>query len=166
MNNQIIEIPSHQYYAFRAECEGDVHLFLSAIAWDLLESEISSESFADNSGFKKSHPDRDVKITTSGNLSLEQLRWVADQIEDCRVIADSISPAASYTGERLYGEYVSSTPTLHLAKISTGLKKHREYLSYQQVRAKKALRNTDNRLIPISVSDGTRPVHSTFSLVH
>jgi len=165
MKNQTIEIPSHQYYAFRAECEGDVHLFLSAIAWDILESDISSETIPDSFGFGKPFPDREVKITTSGNLSLEQLRWVADQIEDCHVIADSISPAASYTGERLYGEYVSSAPALHLAKITKGLKKHRQYLAYQQGRAKKALKNIGAQLVPLSVSVGTRPVHSTFSVV-
>lgn len=152
MKNKIIESLSHQYYAFRAECEADVHLFLSAIAWDILESDISFETVTDSMGFKKSHPDRDVTITTSGNLSLEQLRWVADQIEDCHVIADSISPAASYTGERLYGEYASSCPTLHIAKITKGLKSYRENLAYQQRRAKNASRDTASERSFVSTS--------------
>lgn len=142
MKNKIIESLSHQYYAFRAECEADVHLFLRAIAWDILESDISSVPVIDGIGLGNPLSYRDVKITTSGSFSLEQLRWVADQIDDCHVIAESISPAASYTGERLSGAYASSCPTLHIAKITHGLTNYSAFLAYQQRRAKNALRDT------------------------
>ena len=75
---------------FRAECESDVNLFISAIRWDILEVDISAEKLTGANGYSYTYPDRDVKLVTAGNLSLDELRWVADLISDCHVIADTI----------------------------------------------------------------------------
>jgi hypothetical protein len=124
--------------SFRAECESDVHLFISAIRWDILEVDISAEKLKGADGYSYTYPDRDVKLVTSGNLNLEELRWVAAQIQDCHVIADTIELAEHYTGVRLYGEYAASAPIPHFHKIANGLQDYGDYLSCQLHIAKKA----------------------------
>lgn len=126
---------------FRAECESDVNLFISAIRWDILEVDISAEKLTDDDGYSHTDPDRDVKLVTAGNLSLDELRWVADQISDCHVIADTIELAERYTGERLYGKYIARAPRPHFDKIAMGLKDYSKYLKYQRQIAKQAEKN-------------------------
>ena len=124
--------PYYIAYKFRAECEADAHIFLSAIRWDLLEVEITHAGFANHQGFNIAYPDCDVNIKLTGNLSLDNLRWVADQIDDCHVIADTIKRAVDYDGVRLYGEYETARPSLEdLSKISEGLNAHIDYLEAQ-----------------------------------
>lgn len=128
---QCSQQPSYIAFRFRAECESDVHLFLSAIGWEVLEVDISAEPNINEQGFNRPFPDRDVSMKLAGNLTLENLRWVAEQLTDCHVIADTIQLSEKYDGERLYGEYSAAEPVQHLSKIASRLLDYQEYLQAQ-----------------------------------
>lgn len=89
-------------YTFRAEFEKDVNLFLAAIRKWLWEVDIRKQFLTDDDGTTFPIPDRDVVMKLKGNLNLTNLRWIADQIEDCHVIAETIEASKKYTGDRTY----------------------------------------------------------------
>lgn len=128
---------------FRAEFECDVHLFLAAISWDILEVVYFPEWITDGQGFRKTMPDLDVSMKLAGGLSIENLRWIADQISDCHVIADTIEPADKYDGKRKYDDFLSVVPVEHLAEIQAGLKGYNEYLDAQKTRCSNTIDTLD-----------------------
>lgn len=135
MNPSTPETQSAVDVRFRAEVECDVHLFLSAIRWDLLEVEITPEWFKDPQGFRQTYPDREVAMKLAGGLTIENLRWIADLLVDCHVIADTVETADAYDGVRKYGRYRTEEPTQHLAAIQSGLLEYNGYLDAQKWRA-------------------------------
>ena len=38
----------------------------------------------------------------AGGPTLEQMKWLIDQVPDCHVICESLAPAGEYTGERVW----------------------------------------------------------------
>jgi len=142
--NQLKAVPLTTFnFRFRAEFECDVHLFLAAISWDILEVVYFPEWITDSQGFKKTMPDLDVSMKLAGGLSIENLRWIADQISDCHVIADTIEPADSYDGKRKYNEFLTVVPVEHLAEIQAGLKGYNDFLDAQKQRGSNAINSLD-----------------------
>lgn len=144
MNTSNIETQAVIDVRFRAEFESDVHLFLSAIRWDLLEVEIIPEWYTDAKGFRQTYPDREVAMKLAGGLTIENLRWIADLLVDCHVIADTAETADSYDGVRKYGRYNTEVPTQHLAEIQSGLLMYNEYLEAQKWRIGKVLESLED----------------------
>lgn len=76
------------YYKFRAECRADVLLFINK----LIELDRLAEIVSFNDGEK-------VVIGVRGYV-LKSLIRVANELEDCHVIAQTINLEKDYTGER------------------------------------------------------------------
>ena len=81
-------------YMFRAECPGDADIVRSLLVRSLLSWHQDTCS---------GWPDTDVTFTVkAGGPTLEQMKWLIDQVPDCHVICESLAPAGEYTGERVW----------------------------------------------------------------
>ena len=81
-------------YKYRAEVEPDIHHFHLAIF-----------DYPDPSDHPRcwiSEQNSDLEVTFVCTLALEELIKIAEGIQDCHVIAETIQPAELYTGKRVY----------------------------------------------------------------
>lgn len=84
--------------------------------------------------------DADAKMTLKPNtLTLEEIRWLFDQVGDCHVAVQTVALDADYTGERTYleaDEMGAQAPNLRtLKKCLAGVEEWREGLSANADRA-------------------------------
>jgi hypothetical protein len=85
-------------------------------------------------GFRHTDLDREVAMKLAGRLTVENLRWIADLLVECHVIADTVETADAYDGVRKYGGYRTEEPTQHLAAIQSGLLEYNYHLDAQKLR--------------------------------
>jgi len=129
-------------YRFRAECEPDVMLFLYAIrGWALRYFAIEDDIYTGDDGRIYQNSDREVTMDVMCNLSLANLRWIANQITDCHVIAETLQSAESYTGDRTYGKRQASKAPCgkYRRRIIEGILEYKEFLENNIERALSAI---------------------------
>lgn len=82
-------------YKFRAEGVRDVYEFIRA-------SKIVPENFKITPQSIEGGVIPDVEVSFKSDMSLEDLRNIAEDIEDCHVIVQSLNAKKLYTGERYF----------------------------------------------------------------
>ena len=84
-------------------------------------------------------PDYDVEFTAKSRVGLQQLRWIANSIPDCHVIAESLALASEYDGKRtLVGTLRRPSATVR-TEVAEGLEDYLEYLEIERGRAEASL---------------------------
>lgn len=87
-------------YALRVEWESDCFAIRAVLApWLVIWRE--DQAYLNGPKGRCWLPDRDVVFSLRDGPSLEEVRWLIEAIADCHVASQSLSEAASYTGERL-----------------------------------------------------------------
>lgn len=72
-------------------------------------------------------------------LGLQDLRWIADSIPDCHVIAESLAPASKYDGERRTLTKLRAPEPQVRARVADGLRDCMENFANNQKRAASAI---------------------------
>lgn len=114
-------------YTFRAECEWDALLFRAATRKWTQSVNMKELKLTDDDGTQWSIPDREVVMEIEESIGLANLRWIAEQITDCHVIAESLQTSDKYTGEREYGQESAIPSSEHRRSITQG------FLDYKDV---------------------------------
>lgn len=132
-------------YKFRAECEHDARLFLAALKNYLLGRQLIplyDEVMMGGQTVHRRVPDTEAIFTVGPELSIGVLRWLASQLDDSHVIADTLQVETEYDGERLFGELepLCQQPTRHqLLEFQDALLRYGEELEDAQDRVKDCL---------------------------
>ena len=104
-------LPGDSVYKFRAECVDDALLFIRTAYPHISHWGMVAE--------KQLMFEPEVMIVVKGNMwTLPQLTWLANQITDCHVIADTIQHAQEYTGIRNYSPVMTQPSQEQLAVVT------------------------------------------------
>lgn len=136
-----------QRYKCRAECLPDVLLFLAATRWAMQSFDFEPWLYPVNGKLVK-WPDYTVCFTARRVLGLQALRWIANRIPDCHVIAESLATADKYDEERVPLKNMRSPPADVLAKVADGLREYREHLESEGDRVESAIEAMATSLRP------------------
>lgn len=116
-------------YAMRVECQSDAFVIRAALADWVYEWK---EKWCTSPDGCAEPPDMQVEFGLAWNPpSYEELQWLISVLEDCHVAAESLRPAAAYTGGRLYEELeqmMARPPQQTICQAREGLERTREWL--------------------------------------
>lgn len=135
-------------YGLRTECRFDCLLIIAMLRTWLLSWKESSgyqhdDSYVDVNGVIWSSQnwalDADVQfIVSSDGPSLNEIRWLLNELVDCHVAAESVDFLERYTGERMRHEEFEKTAVLPNKKmILMAIKKLEDYRNLSRISVKK-----------------------------
>lgn len=78
-------------YAFRAECHHDAILFIGVLCSLVADIVIKEDVY-----------ETCIYFSLNPNVTLKQLRWIANEIIDLHVIFETLETEAEFTGDRVY----------------------------------------------------------------
>ena len=137
--NPMADVPRPMQYKCRAECLPDVLIFLAATRWAMESFDFEPCFLEDDEGKRAKIPDYDIQFTARPVVGLQDLRWIANSIPDCHVIAESLAPASKYDGERRPLTKLRAPKPYVRARVADGLRDCMENFASNQQRVASAI---------------------------